>query len=149
MTWSYSGDPSTTDKDAVRYLSGDTNETASYTVLDEEIAYSLTRFPAVDLAAAEIADVIAGKLSGTGSCKVGDVSRDSSMIAENFRKRAKDLRRGSLRHAVPFVGGRSKDEKRTLAEDTDLVQPAFAVRMDDNPGQRNLAIDPRLGSTDG
>lgn len=42
MTWTYSGDPSANNRDAVRFLTGDTN-TTDQLVTDEEIAFALSQ----------------------------------------------------------------------------------------------------------
>ena len=56
MSWTYSGDPATSDKDAVRFLTGDT-DAGDQLASDEEIAYALSQRPDVRLAAAVVCDV--------------------------------------------------------------------------------------------
>ena len=51
MTWNYSGDPSLSSRDAVRFLIGDTDPNDPL-VTDEEIAYALGRFTEPELAGA-------------------------------------------------------------------------------------------------
>jgi hypothetical protein len=41
MTWTYTADPAASAKDAVRFLVGDTNEDATFTMQDEEILWNL------------------------------------------------------------------------------------------------------------
>lgn len=75
MTWTYSGDPSDSDKDAVRFTVGDT-DTTDQLVTDEEIAYLLVVHGAVGMASVGAARAIAAKYSRKAdqSRSVGDLS---------------------------------------------------------------------------
>lgn len=133
MTWTYSGDPSSSDRDAIRFLIGDT-ETLDQLVTDEEIAYALTQQPSINLAAALVCDAIAAKFAREADRRVGDVSLSASQRAEAYRTKARDLRTNGLSLALPSFGGRSISEKETLDEDSDAVQPSFRIGQDDHPG---------------
>ena len=64
MTWTYSGDPSTTSRDAVRYRSGLTDKDDQL-VSDEEIAYVLAESAGdVVTATVSILDALAVRFSG-------------------------------------------------------------------------------------
>lgn len=133
MTWTYSGNPSASDRDAVRFHVGDT-DTTDQLVTDEEIAYALTQQPSIELAAALICDAIAAKFTREADRRVGDVSLSASQQAEAYRTKARDLRTSGYSLALPSFGGRSISEKETLDSDSDAVQPSFRVGQDDHPG---------------
>lgn len=74
MTWSYSGDPSDSDKDTVRFLIGDT-DTDDQLLSDEEITFTLTEAGSVYQAAHDCAYAIASSFARAASSKsVGDMS---------------------------------------------------------------------------
>lgn len=136
MTWTYQGNPSANNRDAVRFLCGDTNE-ADQLITDEEIAYLVANQPGNLAAAAAACDAIAAKLAR----KEGSVSRRSGSIstsgAQAYATRAKELRRQASMSSEWFFGGQTKSGKETLKSDTDAVQPHFAVGQDDHPGRHD------------
>jgi len=130
LTWTYDGDPSANDRDAVRFLSGDT-DTTDQLVTDEEIAWLLTENPNVYSAAAEACRAIASAFARFSDKSVGDISESASQKAEAYTKRADDLEAGIM--VIPSFGGLSISEKETLDQDTDAVQPSFRIGQDDHP----------------
>lgn len=132
MSWTYSGNPASSDNDKVRFLVGDTDETDQL-VQDEEIAYALTTQPTAELAAALVAEAIAAKFARQVDSTVGRVSESASQRAMAFRERAKELRSNIALLARPSFGGLSQAEKERLDSDTDAVQPSFRIGQDDNP----------------
>ena len=84
MTWTYSGTPNTSDRDAVRFMVGDT-DTADQLITDEEIAYLLAEEGTPGLAAARAAEAIAAKFARKSdySKSVGDLS-----LSESWSQRA-------------------------------------------------------------
>lgn len=80
MTWTYSGDPSDSDKDAVRFLVGDT-DTTDQLISDEEIAYLLVVHNGPGMAAVGAARAIAAHFSRlvNQSRSVGDLSLAESL----------------------------------------------------------------------
>lgn len=138
MTWSYSGDPSNSTLDEVRFLSGCT-DTTDQLIQDEEINYAIGEYPEPRLAAAYVLQSLAAKFSRMVSSTVGQVSSDCSDITKAFRARAKELDPGGVvlnktLLVLPSFGGRKISEKETLASDTDAVQPFFYRNKDDIPG---------------
>lgn len=131
MSWSYTGNPKDSDKDAVRFLIGDTDPETCL-VQDEEIEWQLCETPEVRVASAFILDALAAKFSQQTDKKVGDLSESSSKKAAAFRARALDIRKSCP--AEMFVGGLSKSAKGDLLTDSDRVQPLFTVGDDDHPG---------------
>ncbi len=131
-TWSYSGDPSASDKDAVRWFSGD-RFTSDQLVSDEEIAFTLTLEPDSRLAAAEVCEALAAGFRREADASDGDLSESASQKAKAFEAQAIRLRKMAKLTAAPIFGGLSISEKRTLREDTDLIQPSFTIGQFDNP----------------
>lgn len=132
MTWTYTGIPSSSEKDKVRFLCGDVDVTAQL-VQDEEIEWVNSVYPSCRLAAAVVCEAIAARFSCAVDCTVGDISKKNSQKAEAFRKRAEELRNLEGNDALPFFGGLSKSGKRALDQNPDAVQPNFRIGLDDNP----------------
>ena len=115
MTWTYSGDPSDSDRDAVRFLIQDT-DVANQLTYDEEIDYELVNGGSVLAAAVAVAETIAAKLSRTGSAVT---------LEANYGQIVIRLRRRLAQGATPFAGGGSVSDKEARALDDDRVQPVF------------------------
>jgi hypothetical protein len=138
MTWSYSGDPASSQKDEVRFLMGDT-DTNDQLVLDAEINYSLGTQPDPTLAAALVLRSLAAKYARYANEKIGDVSENASDLSKAFAARAKELdpggqTLGASLLVLPSFGGQYISEKQALAEDTDAIQPSFNKGQYDYPG---------------
>lgn len=136
MTWTYSGDPSSSDRDEVRFLVGDT-DSGSPLVTDEEIAYVLTDTSSPLQAAARVAESIAARYSRDADRRVGNLSLQSSQRAKAFLELASRLRRRAsmaLGASGWYAGGISKDDKETVEANTDRVTPAFTRDLFDTPG---------------
>jgi len=138
MSWSYSWNPASSERDTVRFLVGDT-DTNDQKVANEEITYALSVWSTVELAAALVLYSLAAKFSSSVSTSFGGVSTSCSDVAKAYAERASALdpmglvtSRGS--HVLPSFGGRSVGEKESLNSDTDAVQPSFYRGMDDYPG---------------
>lgn len=80
MTWNYTGNPSGSDRDAVRFLVGDT-DSDDQLIADEEIAYLLTVYPEAPHAATAAARAIAAKFARQSdqARTVGDLSLSESL----------------------------------------------------------------------
>lgn len=139
--WTYSGDPDANDRDAVRFLVGDTVE-ASAIFQDEEIDWLLTQNSNVYFAAALGADAAASQFSsnakaGVKTKTVGalSISYSNTERAEEYRTMAASLRRRAAVHSVliPYAGGTSKSDKELNEQDTDWNQPNFKIGQFDNP----------------
>lgn len=136
----YTAQPLLNDRDKVRFLAGDTDPQNRF-VQDEEIAYALDVQPSVNLAAAVIAEAIGSQFLCQCDETVGALSRKCGQLAENYFKRAKDLRALESHLALPFFGGLTLSGKESLAEDTDAVQPGFRRGQDDFPGTNPSITD--------
>lgn len=146
MGWTYSGNPAASDRDAVRYMVGDVDSTAPLTT-DEAIAWEITQWPNIYLAAANVADSIAALLGRIQGMRADGVSYGDA--ATQMRERAKTLRaRGSTAGnggtgtagGGLFVGGISQADKASRAADADRVRPVFTR-------ETGAPASPRLGIT--
>ena len=130
--FTYSGDPSKSSKDEVRFLIGDTNK-ARPLFDDREILFQLTQTPNTKIAGAELLEIKAREFATIADIRVGDVSKSYSKASDSLQARAEDLRKDALKGALPFFGGLSKSGKKALADDQDATQPQFAIGQNDNP----------------
>jgi hypothetical protein len=133
MTWSYSGNPSSSDKDAVRYLIGDT-DSLNPLISDEEIAFDLTRSNTYG-AAALSCNAIVAKLSRLVDTYLDrDIRANLSQIVKNYQALSKDLSfKARISVAMPYCGATSVSSKMVQEDDTDRVEPIFKVMMDEQP----------------
>lgn len=131
MTWTYSGDPSSTSRDAVRFLIGDTDNT-SQLVTDEEIAYMLTQEGSTSSAAARVCRSLAAKYARFMDQSVGDLNISYSQRFSQFSEMAAKLESdASSRVGIPYAGGISQTDKDSRESDTDRVLPASKVGVHD------------------
>lgn len=133
MSWSYSGDPSDSPKDYVRFLIGDTDRDEP--LLDnEEIAVFLKLYNNAPMnAAIRCCEQIAAKFSRRVNEAVGQVRMDFSQAAKAYRDMAMDLRRRlAIEDMTPFAGGISKTQKQAEEQNADRVQPDFTRHMMEN-----------------
>lgn len=135
MTWTYSlSDLSTSEKDQIRLEVAD-NDSTKPLLADEEILYAITVERNFWSAAARCAEMIARHFF-----RFADEVRLGRALQLQHYRRAKQymdmaiaLRRKALGTIVPYVGGISVTDKQTFEQNTDLVQPAFARTMMENP----------------
>lgn len=84
MTWTYSGNPASSTKDAVRFLIGDT-DTDDQLLSDEEINYTITITGNVYESAHDCAYAVAASFARMATSKsVGDLSLSYSDRAASF-----------------------------------------------------------------
>lgn len=102
MTWSYSGNPGSSEKDAVRFLVGDT-DTDDQLLSDEEIAWVIVQAGASEYQAAhDAAYAIASKFSRMATSKsVGDLSLAYADRAKAYFDLANELLELGARREVP------------------------------------------------
>lgn len=145
MSWTYSGDPSKTAKDAVRFIIGDTNMNDQL-LLDAEIAYFLNQYNQAPLnAAIRCCETIITKFGRLADEAVGQVRISYSQKAKNYRDIVKDLRqRLSIEDMTPFAGGISRSQKEIVRANADRVKPDFSKHE-----MENKNITPRTTSEGG
>lgn len=124
MTWTYSQNPSTSQKDEVRFLIGDT-VSADPLLQDEEINYQLSKTSNVKLAAYICALAISAQFSRLSDKSVGKVNFSLSQKAMQYQRLAEKLQADASALAVPFAGGLQVTEKKQSLSDRDSVQPVF------------------------
>ncbi len=141
MSWSY--DPTIpTDKDAVRLNIGDT-DINDQLLQDEEIEHYLDEAASVLGASILCAEAIAGKFARGFNQRVGDLSADLSKRADAYWKLAEKYRKQlAIVSGAPLVPALSKSQKQSYREDTDRVQPNFAIGMNDDDSE----VDPEDGA---
>jgi hypothetical protein len=138
VAWTYSGNPASSPKDEVRFLSGDTVATDPL-VSDEEIAWAISKFTSTQIAAAACCNAIAAKFTRQCDTTNASLSISASQRAAAFLDLAKRLDPNGLADLsslspYPYFGGLSHAEKDTLSQDVDAVQPNFKIGQDDFPG---------------
>ena len=133
--WSYSGDPNSSPKDAVRFYVGDTIS-ADQQANDEEVEFLLVSENNDPIrAAARIAETIAAKYARQVDKSVGGLSLSAGRRQEKYESLAAKLwaraksAGGGL--PVPYSGGIRVSDKTTRETDTDRVQPIFTRDMQD------------------
>jgi len=143
MEFTYSGDPTKSTKDEVRFLIGDT-DVNSPQLGDSEILYAISSEGNALLAAVACATALQARYSRLSDESVGDVSKSYSQRADAFEKLAKALRRRNAERSVcPYAGGISKADKETNVLDEDRVDNAFNKELHNNPRSgSNTEYDP-------
>ena len=136
MSWDYSGDPSTSDKDEVRFLTQDTDP--DFPLLsDEEIGWLIGKWgQAYDsniMVAAVAAALIARKFAGLVTVSADGVEVDVSGLHDRYVGIAQELRDEYAR--MQDVGGAVDLTNLMIGVDIDpSIQPlSFARGMHDNP----------------
>ena len=151
MTWTYSGDPASSNRDAVRFLIRDTNE-SDQLLSDEEIAWLLSQNGSnVYKAAVAGAFTVSASFSDQAVTKtVGALSLSYQARSENYKNIARDLK---AQYGVvgatfaPFASGISRDDKETQESDTDWDKPAFTRNMHRNEREPDRVDEIRSTST--
>ena len=132
MSWTYSGDPSSDDRNAVRFLTQDT-DTNRQLATNEEIDWVITQEMNVYMAAASMLQTIINRQAGIGSKKVGDLSITFDFASAE--KRVGVLKaRGQASYQVPTAGGIGVADKQTLEGDSDWPKPFFKREQFDHNG---------------
>lgn len=133
MSFTYAS-PESSDKDALRFLIGDTDEEGHFTE-DEEIEWILSRWMPImgtlEYCAAIVADTIAARYAQEASYSADGVSVSLGPVGEQFRKLAATLRsqhRMLLVGGSPDAGGISPYEQR----DFEIRNFSFGTGMHDD-----------------
>lgn len=130
MTWTYASTaPEATSRDMIRLAIGDTSS-SDQILTDEEVAALGSPAAAARAAAAEFARRV-GK-------SVGNLRLEAQQRFEHYMTLTQYLEAYS--GGVPYAGGISVDDKQTVAENTDRVEPAISIGMDDFPGLARSSI---------
>lgn len=133
MSYSYSGNPSNSAKDLVRFLIGDTDQ-SDWLLQDEEIQYLLSLYNNVALnASIRACESIIAKFSRLADESAGSVSVSFSQKATAYQKMITTLRvRLATDDMQPFAGGISQAQKQIVEANKDRVPPDFSKHMMEN-----------------
>jgi len=129
MSWSYSGNPSDSPLDSVRFLIQDTDEDDKL-LNDAEIQFMLdSENGDIYFASYKLAETLAGKFSRLVSQTIGDYSISYSDLSEKYLALARKLKDTAdtkkARNAKPYAGGISRSDKKRQILNLDRVKPAF------------------------
>lgn len=139
MAWTYSGDPSASTLDAVRFVIGDT-DTTDQLLQNAEIDYLITKHGTVRVAAAESCRAIAAKYARLMSRSIGGLSADFSAKHRQYLEMAQSIMDSEESFPVsPFLSGWNSAAKEAVELQQDR-ETTFARKGDmDNP--RANAVD--------
>jgi hypothetical protein len=136
MSWTYSGDPTASPKDEVRYLIGDT-EPDSQELSDAEINYgiiavygSVANAPPIGnlLPAAYAADNLASKYARYADKSVGDLHIAYGNRFKQFQELAQRLRARATNAMIPiYIGGELWSEKKSNYDNPDIIPTAARI----------------------
>lgn len=114
MTWSYSNDPSDSDKDQVRFLIGDTDENEQL-LADEEINFLVGKHDSIWGACAEACESIAAQYSKRADVGLsGGMDSDISQKVEHYNQKAKEFRRKAAGANTPIDTSGDPELKRGM-----------------------------------
>lgn len=136
MSWTYTGNPASSDTDGVRFLVGQTSTSDPVLVNDQEIAFAVTHSGNIWAAAVLVAESLLGQYAGkdADSISVGNLSESYGDRSAKLQARLPNLRRqAAMRNVVPVAGGLTIAQRQARAADTSLVPDIFQVGMTDNP----------------
>lgn len=140
--WSYSGDPTGSPLDEVRFLIQDTDPDLPL-ILDDEIAYLLATWLPIHGSALYVAavacDVISRKFATVLPVSADGVSVGTGDLSQRYKDLAVQLR---SEHAASMVLG-SPDNENLLVDshfDSSIAPLAFSMGINDNPeaGQQDM-----------
>jgi hypothetical protein len=143
MSWTYSGDPQKSTKDAVRFLVGDTNSDEQLAT-DEEILFALsTGGDNMWVAASFIADALATKFATMAdSEEIGPIKVQYTNRVQQYTLKAKALAAKTYQFAQINVygGGIDIQDKVTQAQDETLTGSNIRIGMNDFVGQLTESV---------
>lgn len=128
MGWTYSGDPTSSLKDQIRFDLGDTVQ-ADPLLQDEEINFCISKESAYYGQLARACEAVAMRFQREASTKVGPLSYDLATRAKQFSDRADMYRKRAVAAHVPYVGGMSQAEKQNDESNPDKTGPYFKKDM--------------------
>ena len=139
MTWSYSGDPTVSKLDAVRFEFGDTDSDDKL-LQDEEINYTLSIESDICGAAARCCEVLARKFARQADFSLGPQRVSASQRSEAFTRLGRELRSRVASSNPPYLGGADKNDELADARNSNLKPPIFKRDLMSNPGTAASSI---------
>lgn len=133
MATTYSGDPSSSDLDQVRFLVGDTDVTAAK-LQDAEIEFLVLEWQNTYLAAAAAADYLSSNAAAWISYQADDNTLSLSDAQEKYARMADALRaQYSRRYRAPwYVGGMDRGDFEAYVLDDSVRKGKFSEGIHDN-----------------
>lgn len=135
--FTYGGDPANSDRDAVRFLVGDTIRERAL-LDDREVDFTIAKKINLHMAASCLAEHLEARFSREADITVGSVSKSLSKLAEAYGKLAKRLKSDACANARPSFPATTEAGKAKLEADATLPKPSFAIGMFDNPTATQL-----------
>lgn len=136
MSWTYTGNPADSTKDAVRFLVGQTSTSDPVVVSDQEITWAATQCGNSYATAVMVGEAMLQQYAGKDaqSLTVGNLSETYGDRAARLQVTLMNLKRQSgMRNVVPVAGGLTIADQQSRAADTSLTPYVFEVGMNDNP----------------
>jgi len=134
MAWTYSGNPASSSKDAVRFLVADTNTDDPF-VTDEEITWALSQSSSnIYKAASLVARALSAKFSTLSDEVIGPLQFKYAERAKNYEKIAERLEKSeskSLSLDGIYCGGVNVSDKESNAANSSIVQPELRKGITD------------------
>jgi hypothetical protein len=139
MTWTYSGNPSNSQLDEVRFIIGDT-DTTDQLLSNEEINYMIATHGASRYAASESCRAIAAKFARLMNRSIGGLSADFSAKYRQYLELSESIEaQEELVPVGPFASGWSRSGKEAVEADADR-EPIF--------GRKGVMDNPRANAVD-
>lgn len=130
--FTYTKNPKSAPRDAVRFLLGDTDQ-ANPQLDDSEIAYLLDQAGNDPTNAAVLgANALAASYARLADKSVGDLSISYSQVSKNYKDLADRLSVQGLAAVPPYLGAIEVANATARETDTSLAQPQFRLGMMDN-----------------
>jgi len=140
MSWTYTNAPDTTTaagrRDAVRLMTGDTDNTMTPTNSDEEIAFYLSQNGNALLSSAiDCLRTLMAKWAPIPTTQVDRVGKvDAGEVYKAMQATMAQLVADASKGAMPMFGGQSIAQNQAWSALTDVPQPTFKRNQDDYPG---------------
>lgn len=144
QTWTYSGDPQSSNLDKVRFLIGDTDPSDKQ-LGDEEILFLLADRGSFYSAASIACLTLVARYAREVSRQVGDLRISAEQRQQHYQQLHEHLASQAGESdgmspyvlAAPYAGGISRSDRQAQIDDTDRRPPAFEEGMMDHPGGRD------------
>lgn len=147
MSWSFD-DSLATDRDNVRLLIGDTDNTDQQ-FSDETIDALLAAQTVYDTASRLVSNLIA-KYARKAQMSMGSLSISYNQLVENYKSLLAVIQgqASKRRSFLVYGGGLSKTDKELVQSDTDRVKPSFTRNLHRVPGMADLNQDAEVDWTE-
>lgn len=130
--FTYDGDPSKNDRDAVRWYVGDTDGRRPL-LDDREVDFVLIDNPNTLIAASICCEALSGKFAREADVSVGGISKSLGKVSEAFKKHSETLRARVCISAGVSFPATTRSGKLALQLNEELPNPEFQIGQHDNP----------------